>query len=144
MKTLKLIALSLCFMLTYGAATGKQQESKAEKLTVNYALKTYVDAIHHGKLQGLAQIIDENARFTMKRGNQLISNTKEEILRALKRQENVEQNCQVTQSTVETLPNQIIVKIDMKYRTFTRINYVTLSETNRDGWKVTHVSSTFE
>ena len=86
---------------------------------------------HYGKLKGLSQIIDENARFTMKRGDKLISNTKEEVLQAMKGQENVEQNCQITQSVVETLPNQMIVKIDMKYKTFTRTNFVTISEAGK-------------
>jgi len=143
MKAFKLITLAICFMLTYGVAGAIQLDSKAEKLTMNYALKTYVDAVHYGKLKGLSQVIDENARFTMKRGDKLISQTKDEVLEAMKKQENVEQNCQLSQSIVETLPNQMIVKINMKYDTFTRINFVTLSETN-NGWKVSHVSSAFE
>jgi len=36
----------------------------------------------------------------------------------------------------------MIMQVDMKYDTFTRTNYVTLSESN-SGWKVSQVSSTF-
>jgi hypothetical protein len=143
MNTFKLFTLTICFALSYEVSHALQQDTKAEKMTMNYALQTYVDAIHFGKLRGLSQIIDENATFTMKRGDKLISNTKDEVLKAMKGQENVEQNCKITQSIVETLPTQMIVRVDMKYKTFTRTNFVTLSETNT-GWKVSHVSSSFE
>ena len=45
MKTFKLITLTICFMLAYEVSGAKQQDSKAEKLTMNYALQAYVDAI---------------------------------------------------------------------------------------------------
>ena len=141
MKLLKLITLSLCFMMVYGTTWANQQTS-AGKLTSNFTMQAYLDAVQHGKLKGFAQVIDENAKFTMQRGEKLISQTKSEMLAALKKLENVEQNCQVSQSVVQSLPNQIIMKVDMKYETFTRVNYVTLSESN-SGWKVAQVSTTF-
>ncbi len=143
MKTLKLVTLTLCLMFVYGASQAMQQDSKSEKLTTNYTMQTYVNAIHYGKLKGLSEVIDANAQFTMKRGDKVISNTKEEILKELKRLENVEQNCEIVQTVVSNLPSQMIVKVDMKYTAFTRINYVTLSESNA-GWKISRVSSAFE
>lgn len=142
MKTLKLIALSLSLIIAFGSAEAKQQESKS-KLTTNFTMQTYVDAIQHGRLKGLSAVIDDNAKFTMQRGDKLITLTKNEILNALKKQENIEQNCVVSQTLIQSLPNQMIVQVDMKYDNFTRINYVTLSESN-SGWKVTQVSSTFK
>lgn len=142
MKILKSITLFVCLMLAYGAAEARQQETKA-KLTTNFTMQTYIDAIHHGKLKGFSEVVEDNAKFTMQRGDKVITQTKSEVLKALKKQENIEQNCAVSQSLIQSLPNQMIMQVDMKYDTFTRTNYVTLSESN-SGWKVSQVSSTFK
>lgn len=143
MKPLKLLTITALLMLTYGVSMAAQPDSKAEKFTSNYTLQTYMDAVQHGKLKGLSQVIDDNAKFTMQRGDKVISQSKSEMLQAMKRQENVEQNCQVYHSVVQNLPNQMIVKVDMKYESFTRSNFVTLSESN-NGWKVSQVTTKFE
>lgn len=142
MKMLKLITLSLCFILAFGSAEARQQESKT-RLTSNFTMQAYIDAMHHGKLKGFSDVVEDNAKFTMQRGDKVIIQTKSDMLKALKKQENIEQNCKVSQSVIQTLPNQMIMQVDMKYDTFTRINYVTLSESS-SGWRVSQVSSTFK
>lgn len=143
MKTLKLLTLTVCLMLICGASMAMQPNAKSEKLTSNYTVQTYIDAVQHGRIKGLSQVIDENAKFTMQRGEKVISQSKSEILQAMKKQENVEQNCQVSHTIVQNLPNQMIIKVDMKYESFTRCNYVTLSESN-NGWKISQVTTKFE
>ena len=143
MKTLKLSFLTLCLMLGYNLTYAEQPISKPEKFTSNYTLKAYVDAIFYGKVKGVAQIIDDDAKFTIQRGETIIIQNKAQILQAMKRLENVQQDCEITQSIVQMLPNQIIAKIDMKYQAFTRSNFVTLSESGA-GWKVSRVASTFK
>lgn len=114
MKIFKLIALSLCLVLAYGSVEASQPDSKT-KLTSNFTMQAYVDAMQYGKLKGFSEVVEENAKFTLQRGDKVITQTKCEVLKALKKQENIEQNCQVSQSIIQSLPNQMIMQVDMKY-----------------------------
>jgi DNA-binding TFAR19-related protein (PDSD5 family) len=64
------------------------------------------------------------------------------MLTEMKNSENVAQNCQTDYAIVEQNPSQAIVKVTLKYEAFSRINYVTMAQTNK-GWKITNVSSVF-
>lgn len=141
MKTLKTTLIALLITLTY-SVTKADTPVKSEKLTMRYAISAYVDAFSHGKSSGLADVIDENARFCHMRGQQVITFNKSQILESLKNQENVEQNCQTSARLIENTANLVVYKVQMKYQNFSRISYVTMTDTGA-GWKITNVSSTF-
>lgn len=139
MKTLKSILLGLAIFTVCGAA---KAADKPERLTKNYAINTYIDAMSRGKLSGLTDVVDVNTKFSMLRGNQLVSFSKTEMVGFLKASEDVEQDCTVSTSEVSTDDNVTVVKVDMQYSGFLRSNYVTIANTGA-GWKITSVYSTF-
>jgi len=141
MKTLKTIALGLALLATVFTANAK--EKPAERLTRNYAINTYVDAMSRGRIQGLNEVLDATAKFSMLRGTQVYSYSKDEMLKFLKGNQNVEQTCTVSTSVVENNENINVVKVDMKYDSFVRSNYVTVANTG-EGWKITSVYSVFK
>ncbi|MDF3077277.1 MAG: putative lumazine-binding protein [Sphingobacteriaceae bacterium] len=141
MKTLYAAALALTFSLMAFAA--RANGTRAEKFSMKYTISTFVDAFAHGKISGLAQILDDKVKFTSSRGEKVLTYNKADILKMLKNIQGVEQNCKTEYSTIENLPGQIMMKVNMIYSSFTKSNYVTLSDT-REGWKVTNISSIFE
>ncbi|MGI4752091.1 MAG: nuclear transport factor 2 family protein [Janthinobacterium lividum] len=141
MKTLKTILIALFVTLTFNAAKANNPTIK-EKLTMYYAINTYVDAFAHGKTSGLASIIDDSAKFSHTRGEKIISFNKTQILENFDSQENTEQNCITTTKVVENNTNFVVYKVQMKYQDFSRINYVTMTDTG-NGWKITNVTSVF-
>jgi hypothetical protein len=142
MKNLKSILVA--FALVIVSTIVKADEPEAAKLSKSYALTTYVNAVSLGKVAGLSNVIDENAKFSMMRGNKMLTFTRAEMLDFLKNEANVKQNCTVSTSIVEKDSNNdvSVVKVDMQYDGFVRSNYVTLSNTG-NGWKVTNVYSVF-
>jgi hypothetical protein len=112
------------------------------KLTQTYAVNTYVDAMTRGRLNGLNDVLDNSASFSMVRGKQVLSFSKKQMLDYFKTNRNTEQICITSTSVVESNANIAIVKVDMKYSDFTRSNYVTIANTG-NGWKITNVYSTF-
>lgn len=140
MKTLKSIAMGLILLLSFGAA---KAADKTDKLTKNYALNTYIDAISHGKLQGFSDILDTDVKFSMMRGTQMVKYTKDEMMEFMKGIQNVEQACTISTSDVENNDNLCVVKVNMKYKDFVRSNYVTMANTGK-GWKITNVYSVFK
>lgn len=141
MKTLKSIALGLVLLTVFSAA--KATDKSAERLTKKYAVDTYIDAISHGKLQGLNEVLDPSAKFSMLRGTQVMSFDKNEMLSFMKSNQNIEQSCTINTHEVENNDNVSVVKIDMQYNGFVRSNYVTVANTG-NGWKITNVYSVFK
>lgn len=139
MKTLKSILLGLALIVT--ATVVKANDN--EKLTKDHAISTYIDAVAHGKLEGLNQVLDNNVKFSMMRGNQVISFSKSEMLTSLQASKNTEQDCKVNTTTVENNGEVAIVKVELQYEGFTRSNLVTVSNTG-SGWKITNVHSVFK
>lgn len=141
MKTLKTIFIALLVTLTFTVAKANNPNIK-ERLTMRYAINTYVDAFTQGKTAGLAEIIDDNAKFSHNRGEQVISFSKTQILQSLEKEQNVEQNCTTTTKVIESANNLVVYKVQMKYQKFSRTNYVTMTDTG-NGWKITNVTSVF-
>ncbi|WP_448701291.1 nuclear transport factor 2 family protein [Mucilaginibacter sp. AW1-3] len=143
MKNLKTLTLSLVILVTFGTAKAAGLNTDNEALTVNHAVNTYVNALTHGQVADLSTVIDASAKFTMLRGAKMLSFTKADLITLVKQDENLEQQCVTTTSVSESNTDLTVVKVDMKYATFTRTNYVTLTNTT-DGWKITSVYTVFK
>jgi len=140
MKTIKLFSAAILMAFSLNSFANKEPE--VNKLSMDYAVKTYIDAISSGKVKAFAEIVDKDAKFTITRGEKIINYSRSEMLGSMKHSENVVQNCNTDYMVVEQTPSQAIVKVTMKYEAFSRINYVTIAQTNT-GWKITNVSTVF-
>lgn len=140
MKTLKSIMLGLALLLLCGAVKANNID---DRLTPNYAINTFVDAMTRGKLAGINEVLDKSVEFSMLRGKTVLSFTRSEMLEFLKSNKNIEQTCTTSTSIVESNANVTIVKVAMKYSDFVRNNYVTIANTG-NGWKITNVYSVFK
>jgi len=140
MKTLKTIAAGLLVVLSTSAFA--TDDTKSEKLNINYALKAYIDAVAHGKINGLNDVMDKDVKFTSTRGEQIIHHDKNQMLNSLKDLQNIEQNCTTEFSVVESTPTQSVVKVTMKYDGFSKVNYLNMSNTGK-GWKIVSVATSY-
>ena len=142
MKTLNTIIIALALIVSTLSTKADPRTSK-ERLTIPNAIKGFQEAFVNGKIKGFSELLDDNVKFTVSRGDKVITYNKDETMESLRKSANTVQNCETSHEIVETLPNQAVVKISMKYETFTRENYVTLTESDA-GWKITHVSTSFK
>lgn len=140
MKALKTVIA--VFLVALSTSTFANQEPESSKISMDHAVKTYIDAIASGKVKGFTEILDNNVKFTITRGEKIISYSRSEMLSFLKNSENITQNCITEHALVEQNALQAIIKVTMKYDTFSRVNYVTMAQTKK-GWKITNVSSAF-
>jgi hypothetical protein len=132
--------LGLALLLLCGAVKANNID---DRLTPNYAINTFVDAMTRGKLAGINEVLDKSVEFSMLRGKTVLSFTRSEMLEFLKSNKNIEQTCTTSTSIVESNSNVTIVKVAMKYSDFVRNNYVTIANTG-NGWKITNVYSVFK
>ncbi|RCH54250.1 hypothetical protein DJ568_13210 [Mucilaginibacter hurinus] len=141
MKTLKTIIPALALMLTFTFA--KAEDNDNGKLTKNYAISTYVDAITLGKVDGLSEILDNDTKFCVLQGKKVTNYGRTEMLNHLAGLKNIKQACTTTTTLVEDNSEVTVLKVDMQYANFVRSNYVTIAKTG-DGWKITNVCSVFK
>ena len=143
MKNLKSIILGLALVLACGAVKATPVIDDNENLTATHAVNTYIDAITRGKLNGLNDVLDQTVKFNMLRGKKMLSFDKKQMMDFFKGDKNIEQDCVTSTDVVESNTDIKVVKVDMKYKGFTRSNYVTVANTG-DGWKITNVYSVFK
>jgi len=147
MKTLKTTLLALSFLLFASilvkahAATKPGSTSKA-KVTMNYVLNKYIETTTLGKLEEFTALLDDNFTHCTTYKGKTVSYGKKETIDYMKQFKNVKQNCTSTYAVVESNPNFSIAKVELKYPTFTKIDYVTMSNQG-DTWKITNVFTTY-
>lgn len=142
MKTLKLFLTALTLFTAFTAANAKENTTPVLPLQ-DYAIYTYVNVMCHGNLNGVDEVFDKNAKFSMVRGKSVVSSDKDQMVKYWQQSQHVEQDCTVSTSVVDSNADVTVVKVDMKYENFTRSNYVTIANT-ADGWKITNVHSVFK
>jgi hypothetical protein len=142
MKTIKIFTLAFA-MIFANMATKAVQLAPDQAAIVKNTVNKFLAAFCHGETKEFSGLLDEDVKFTTTRGDKVISFTKSEMLESLSKVGKVQQNCKTDYSIVETLPHQVVVKVDMNYENFTKENYLTLME-SEDGWKITQVSSSFK
>jgi hypothetical protein len=141
MKTLKamMMGLALLFVcsISQAAPTGHGSATKDQ------VIDTYLNAIVHGKLDGINDAIDDDAQFYTKRGDLVNTVSKSQILDAMKVNANVEQQCQCTKLVLQDDDEKKVMKVDMKYADYTRTDVITAEPAGK-GWKITKVETSYK
>jgi hypothetical protein len=140
MRSLNTIIPALALLLLFGTAEAKQKGDDASSKT--YAINTYVDAMARGRLNGLNDVLDQSAQFSLLQGKRIVSYNKKQMLDFLQTVKNIAQDCTTSTSVVESNAYVNVIKVDMQFNGFTRSNYVTLAN-NGSGWKIINVYSVF-
>lgn len=143
MKTLKTLTLAICLLITAVASHAKDDSRNAKAATPYFALKTYVEAVSHGNIKDLDFAIDKSAKFSMLRGKEIMSFDKEQTMNFFKTTAGYSQACTIRTTVVNSNADFLLARVDMKYKDFTRSNYVTVSNMGSI-WKITDVYSTFK
>ena len=140
MKTLQTLTASLLVLISVSAFAADDVTTK--KLKIDYTLDTYVGAMANGKLEGLKNILADDMKYAVTRGDKVINYTKSQLLSSLKESENVVQNCNTDYAFERINSSQAKMKVSMKYESFTKINYINLNQTEA-GWQITKISSSY-
>jgi hypothetical protein len=142
MKTLKAMVMGLALLLVCGVSQAAPVTSHSNS-TKDEVIDAYVNAVVHGKINGFSDLIDDDAKFNMKRGSNVNTLSKSQILNSLKSNENVEQDCQCTKTVMQDSDDMSVIKVDMKYNDFTRTDVITAQRAG-NWWKITKVETSFK
>lgn len=143
MKTFKITFIALGLFLLFGDAKADKPKNKIHaSFTMQFSVTAFINADARGLCDGLNDIIADNAKFSMMRGDQMLCFNKKEIIKSMENLRGVQQNCTTNYNVVETFDKYVLFKVEMKYPNFSRFNYITLNLCS-DGWKITNISSIF-
>lgn len=142
MKTLKALTILALLPIQFATAKGPRNQDDG-MFTKTHAIDTYIDAVTRGRLQGFDDVLDSSAKFTVLiTKNRLQSYGKKEMLNFLNKLGYVDENCTTTTDIIQNTPDMVVAKVDMRFETFIRSNYVSIANTHK-GWKIINVYSVF-
>ncbi len=127
-----MMGLALVIAFTSAKADGKP--TKTEVLDI------FMNASAHGKLDKFESVIANDVEYNMQRGERTIKADRKQMMEFYKANENVDQACKCTATTLEDSDLYMVVKVEMKYDTYTRVNVVTIKDTGSN-WKITKVNT---
>src|ERR1700754_422939 len=107
MKTLKSIVLALALLVVGTIANAANKP--AAVLSKNDVLNIYVNAVVHGKVDGVENILAKDVKYILHRGDKEFDLDKKQILETLKGSENVDQNCNYTTSIMDESDKKMVV-----------------------------------
>jgi len=141
MKTLKtmLAGITLLFVCVGASATVKPLTDKPTK---NDVVNIYVDAIAHGKLTNIDKFLDDNLQFNTKRGDNVNSLDKDQLITYLKSTAVSDPSVKVTTNILSEDDNSSVTQVDFKYDDYVRTDVITLSNSN--GWVITSITSSYK
>ena len=141
MKIYKCLTLLVLMLLT-GITVKANIKTDTNKFTIDHAVKTYTDALIHGKLAGLKEVIDESAEFSMLQGKEQNSYSKRKMLDFFLLFKGTNMDCTTTNKVIERCGEIAVIKLDLLFKRFTRSDYVTIVHKD-DKWKIIYVYSVF-
>jgi hypothetical protein len=140
MKNLSLIMLAFALLTVGSAAVGAEPPIR---LTKNYVINAFANAMTEGRLEGINDAIDQDAQFSWIVGKKLMTFNKSQMMEYFNANNGAAQDCKPSASVVDNNSSVTLVKFDMKYRDHIRSNYITMVNTG-EGWKITNVYSVFK
>ncbi|HTK20422.1 MAG TPA: nuclear transport factor 2 family protein [Mucilaginibacter sp.] len=140
MKTLKAMVMGVALLFVCAMA---QAAPAGHNLTKDEVLDTYLNAVVHGKTAGIDDAIDDDATFSMQRGENVHTLTKSQVVSSLKANENIEQDCQCAKTVLQNDDDISKVKVEMKYKDFTRVDVVTARHQGNK-WLITSVETSYK
>lgn len=138
MKTLKKSILILSFLLVACFLVKADSPKKAGK-NANDVLIKYIENTTAGQGYDFKDLLADDFIQYIDCERKELNYDKKQFIKYLKVSANTVFDCTTDYSVIEETQDIVIAKVDMHFATFTKSNYVTLSNTD-EGWKITNIS----
>ncbi|HWV74081.1 MAG TPA: nuclear transport factor 2 family protein [Pseudosphingobacterium sp.] len=145
MKTLKnntmktFLTTFLTAILFVSASAFAKAETKSTRLaSADSSVHLYIETITNGNVENIDELFSSQFIQNTNTNGNLTTHNKELLIGFIRGQKNVKQDCSTTYTLLEKGGDYSIAKVEMKYRDFTKVDYVTLTKEGAD-WKVNQV-----
>lgn len=140
MKTLISFIAALLYTLSANIVNAK--ESPLKYKDNKHIVGHYVDAITKGQVEHIDYLFENNFQLEVFNAGRADKFSKEQLLTFLKSTEGLNLYCHSSYTIIDASKDYTLAKVEMKFDTFTRVDYVTLLN-KEEGWKINKVITTY-
>lgn len=91
----------------------------------------------------LSKILSADATIKFARGNEVLSQSHISIMKIMKQNEGIKQNCSTTIDVLASSSAMVMAKVNFVYEDFIIENYLTVELDKNENWKITRVNKFF-
>jgi len=142
MKTLKTTILSLSLILLTSVFVQATEPNVNKKGTMGYTLDRYIEWTTKGIHKNAPALLDDSFKLFVSYGGKTMSYNKKQVINHLKKEKSLVLNCDTRYEVVEECDTFSIIKMEMDFPTFTKINHITMDNKGGD-WVITSVYTTY-
>lgn len=144
-NTMKVLTTTFSAAIVFVSATASTETKNhsSHLAIVDSSVNHYIEIVTKGNVENINNLFSNQFYQNTHANGKIITHNKEQIIGFLKGQKNVKQNCSTTYLIMEQSGSYSVVKVEMQYRDFTKVDYVTLG---KEGvyWKVNQVVTTYK
>lgn len=130
---------ALVAMTSMSFAKGKTPRN-TNPITV---IDSYIQIATAGNTDGIQHLFSDDFKWTQSSNAKTKTYSKSEIVNFLKSSKGIKQNCQTTYNIMEKNDNCVMVKVEMKYDNFTKIECITLCNVNQE-WTINQIIESYK
>ena len=112
----------------------------ASKLTKEDVINIYIDAMAHGDMKGLDNVLDDSLQYDIQRAGKTNTMHKDELMDYLNSNP-ADPSVTTSSAVIQEDDGTAMIKVIFNYSTYTRTDMVTLD--NFGGWMITKVVSVY-
>lgn len=133
------IATALIVMASFCSFAAEKTNPLKDLNSVNM-IRIYLEAATAGSIEYNNFLFSDDFQYFNTANN--VSHSKRRYLSFLKANRGLKFNCETTYQLLDECGKACVAKVMMKFDKFTRIDYITLNQ-SEDGWKVSKVVTTY-
>lgn len=137
--TMTTIVTAFIMMLSFNSFASIEV-NPLKNLSSSKIVIAYLEAATEGSLDMNKYLFSDDFIYLNSASNK--SYTKREYTAFLKANKGLKYDCETSYEILDECGKACVAKVSMKFKTFTRIDYVSLSQ-GADGWKVSKVVTSF-
>jgi len=143
LNIMKTICIAIICLITTTAFAHTERGPRTSTLTqTSYLLNAYISSVAQGNVSQIELLFTSDFKQNISGKDHIYSYSKDQIIKQLKSNKGIQQDCICSYQIIEQTKNGAIAKVSMKYAEFTKTDYLTLY---RDGvqWKISQVNTTY-
>lgn len=140
MKTTISTIATACILMLSLNGFAVERSNPLKNLDAKKIVMTYLDAAALGSADFTKYLFADDFEYHNAASN--VSYGKRQYMAFLKANKGLKYDCETTHEILDECGNACMAKVTMKFKNFTRVDYITLNR-NEESWKVSKVVTTY-
>lgn len=133
-----LLCIALCAVMS-NKSFANNHPTKNVKTIIDEFAESHVST----DFNRLSKVLSSDAVLKFSRGNELLSQSSPSILKLMKQNNGIKQNCSTSVDIIASSNALVMAKVNFIYEDFTIENFLTLELDKTQNWKITRINKFF-